>query len=386
MTAPRKLRILYTSDMLGAHDYRFIERMIERGHDVTLVTYIADLDRRNFEVSGYDVRQLEGLRIIYGGALGIRPWSAFAKRIAHFRRAVRNVKPDVIHAGYLTTSGLTGALSGFHPLIVMPMGSDVLVDPVEWRFARWAARLVGSRVNLFNVNSAFIGRKLVEVTRCRPDKVRLIYWGIDMDRFNPNYDRGALKKKYGWEGKTVLVNNRTFRPVYGQEYFFEALRRIVAEDKDVVAVLGGGGPEEEKLRKLADDLDIADHLYWPGYASTDEFADLLRCGDIYVNSSLSDSSSASLMEAIACGLPCVSTDAGGNVEWVLDGKNGYTVPPANAELLAERTLRLIRDGEKRKEMSAESVRIGEECCDRRKQMDKIEGLYYELIPQKEPTL
>ncbi|NOZ20033.1 MAG: glycosyltransferase family 4 protein [Planctomycetes bacterium] len=386
MTQANGLRILYTSDMLGPHDYRFIERLIERGHDVTLVTYIPDLDRRNFEVSGYDVRQLEGLRVIYGGALGIRPWGAFAKRIVHFRRAVRHVKPDVIHTGYLTTSGLTGALSGFHPLLVMPMGSDVLIDPVKWRFARWAARLVGGRADLFNVNSAFIGRKLVEITCCRPDKVRLIYWGIDMDRFNPGFDREALKKKYGWEGKTVLVNNRTFRPVYGHKYFFEALKRILVEEKDVVAVLGGGGPEEEKLRKLAGDLGIADHLHWPGYVSTDEFVDLLRCGDIYVNSSLSDSSSASLMEAIACGLPCVSTDAGGNVEWVLDGKNGYTVPAANAALLAERTLMLIRDGETRKRMSAESVRIGEERCDRRKQMDKIERLYYELIPQKEPTL
>lgn len=385
MTDPTRIKILYTSDMLGPHDYRFLERMLAKGHEVTLVTYIADLDRRNFEVSGYDVRGLKGLRILYGGGLGIRPWKSFFKRMAHFRRAVRAVKPDIVHTGYLTTSGLTGALSGFHPLLVMPMGSDVIVDPVQWRFARWATRLVGSRADCFLVNSRFIGKRLVEAARCRPNKVKLIYWGIDAEQFNPNYDRAALKKRYGWGEKIVLVNNRTFRSFYGHEYFFHAIRRIVAERKDVVAVLGGGGPEEGKLRKLADELGIAAHLHWPGYVSTEEFADLLRCGDIYVNSSLSDSSSASLMEAIAVGMPVVTTDAGGNVEWVFEGKNGYVVPTANSELLADRTLALIRDEESRRRMGAESARIGVERADRRKQMDKIEKLYYQLIPGKEPV-
>jgi len=244
---------------------------------------------------------------------------------------------------------------------------------------------VGSRTDLFNVNSKFIGRKLIESARCSPGKVRVIYWGIDMDRFNPDCDRAALKRRYGWQDKVVLVNNRTFRKVYGHTHFFHALKRIISEEPNVVAVLGGGGPEEEMLRKLAAELGIEKHLHWPGYVSTDEFADLLRCGDIYVNSSLSDSSSASLMEAIAVGLPVVTTNAGGNVEWVFEGRNGYVVPTAEAEPLADRTLRLLRDTAGRRRMAEESARLGEERGDRRRQTDRIQQLYYELIPGKEPS-
>ena len=103
------LRILYASDLLGPHDYRFLAALLEMGHKPTLVTYLHDIDRLNFTRNDFDVRTLSGLEIVREASLcavpvvgrgpgrflqALRHRRLMARRVAHFRSVVERVKPD----------------------------------------------------------------------------------------------------------------------------------------------------------------------------------------------------------------------------------------------------------------------------------------------------
>jgi len=376
------MRVLYTSDLLGVHDYRFLELLVRNGHEAMLVTYTNHIDRFDYPIFGYDVRALQRLDIVHRRPLSRNPCLNPILVAPHFKRAVARFKPDIVHTGWLQTSGFVAALAGCHPLVVMPIGSDALLDPFRSVTRRWITKYVVKRADVITTNSEFMRRAVLDVTGCPPEKVRTIYWGIDMNRFNDRYDKRALKKKRGWEKKLVLVHNRTFRGVYGHKYLFRAVKELVKELPHLLLVLGAGGPREKELRVLADKLDINDYLFWPGYVSTEEFGELLRCGDIYVNPSLSDASSASLQEAMACGLPVVATGGAGNAEWIVDGVNGFLVPPRNAHALAEKILLLAKDADLRGKMARKNAEDAARRADREKNFREIEKLYDELVGRR----
>ena len=80
-----------------------------------------------------------------------------------------------------------------------------------------------------------------------------------------------------------------------------------------------------------------------GWIAHDELPKYLTSADIYVSTSLSDGASVSLVEAMACGLPVVTTDAGDAGKWIEDGRNGFIVPTKSPELLAEKIAYLLEN-------------------------------------------
>jgi glycosyltransferase involved in cell wall biosynthesis len=81
----------------------------------------------------------------------------------------------------------------------------------------------------------------------------------------------------------------------------------------------------------------------------------LKNSDIYVSTSLSDGTSASLLEAMITGLACVVSDIPGNKEWIVDGVNGMLFPARNHEKLAEKMIQLARDAELRKKLGEKAI-------------------------------
>ena len=110
-----------------------------------------------------------------------------------------------------------------------------------------------------------------------------------------------------------------------------------------------------------------------------ELPKYLASSDVYVSTSLSDSTSLSLQEAMACELPPVVTDLSANREWVLDGKNGFIVPVNNREILAERIVYLIENKEVMEKFGKSCREIIKEKAEYEREMDRMERIYQELL-------
>lgn len=119
--------------------------------------------------------------------------------------------------------------------------------------------------------------------------------------------------------------------------------------------LAGSGPQAQELRSLADSLGVADAVNFPGTLALEGIAELFRSADLMLNPSLADNMPNSVLEAMASGVPVVSTDVGG-VPFIVDhGRTGLLVPPGQPQLMADAALRVLSDPALRQRLTEQGM-------------------------------
>ncbi|MCX7999488.1 MAG: glycosyltransferase family 4 protein, partial [Leptospiraceae bacterium] len=138
--------------------------------------------------------------------------------------------------------------------------------------------------------------------------------------------------------------------VKGHEYALLSVRRLVSQGISVRFDIVGDGPERQRVLYTIYDLELQNHVRLLGRLSPEQVRDKLQKADVFLLSSLSEGISNAVLEAMACGLPVVTTDCGGMREAVTDGVEGFIVPVRDPEAMAEALIRLWKDPELRRKM------------------------------------
>jgi glycosyltransferase involved in cell wall biosynthesis len=259
------------------------------------------------------------------------------------------------------------------PLLVAVWGSDVLIEAEKSRILRVFGKVTTRLADAIIVDSE-VQRRAIVGLGCPDTKICCFPWGIDLERFKPR-SQHAPRPNLG-PGKIVICT-RKHRPIYGIEYLLHAAPKVLLEVKNATFLFVGNGPLLDYHKHLVKQLSLEGYVKFLGYVPNDSLLDLLNAADVYVSPSLSDGSSASLMEALACGLPVVVTKIPANQEWIKDGENGFLVPPCDSEALARSIIQLLRDAELTSRMKnanlelarkranwAVNSRVLEECVER----------------------
>ncbi len=140
-------------------------------------------------------------------------------------------------------------------------------------------------------------------------------------------------------GGIIHVSN--FRPVKRVADLVYAMAIVTKEEPNAKLTLVGDGPDRHSVEKLIDSLELHKNVNLTGFRS--DIPNLMRCADIGVLCSETESAPLTLLEGMSTGLPMVSTKVGGVLEIINDGKNGLLVPPKHPEELAQAILRLYKD-------------------------------------------
>jgi glycosyltransferase involved in cell wall biosynthesis len=151
-------------------------------------------------------------------------------------------------------------------------------------------------------------------------------------------------------------------PRKGQAILLEALALLQGK-VDVRLTLAGSGPAEESLRQAADRLGVAGAVTFAGPVSQDDLPALLAKHDVFCLPSFAEGLPVVLMEAMAVGLPVVSTPIAGVPELVTDGSTGLLVPPGRADALAEALSALATDDGLVQKLAAAGRQVVEEGFD-----------------------
>lgn len=150
------------------------------------------------------------------------------------------------------------------------------------------------------------------------------------------------------DGVFRFITVGRFSPVKNQDMMLRAFGDFLSRGHDARLVMVGGGEEEGKLKALAGTLGIADRVELPGYVVDVE--NYLAGADVFLLSSLYEAQPLAVLEAMAAGLPVISTDVGGVRDIVTD--NGILIPPEDAAALTDAMERLYGDHALRAEMAA----------------------------------
>jgi L-malate glycosyltransferase len=142
--------------------------------------------------------------------------------------------------------------------------------------------------------------------------------------------------------RPVFLSNRNLESHYGVDRVLRAFEIIQKNFPEAVLTVAGDGSQRTALEKLAQNLGLK-NVSFVGRVSPHKIRGFYDAAHIYLNGSEIDNQPLSLLEAFACGLPIVTTDAGGIPDIVTDGETGFLVPRGNYQLLAERAIELLHD-------------------------------------------
>jgi glycosyltransferase involved in cell wall biosynthesis len=156
--------------------------------------------------------------------------------------------------------------------------------------------------------------------------------GVDSDRFRP--DGLNLRAERGLRGKRVALVASRLVPIKNVGLAIDAMTIAAASRPDLVLLIAGEGPLGPELKRRAGAAGISDRVLFLGHVPPEDMPGWYRSADFYVLSSDFDNSPNVLLEAMASGLPIVSTDVGGVREYLKDQVNGLVVPARDAPALA----------------------------------------------------
>jgi len=254
-----------------------------------------------------------------------------------------------------------------------------------------AQREVGGRVGAWVRQLAFRYRLGGVVPVAVADEVRvsiqqlygypdppLIPNGVPTDEYAPDPDRRAQwRQAHGIEPHaTVLVHVGRFAPPKNHALLVEAFAQVRA-DAPLYLLLVGGGELENAVREQVAGLGLESRVRFLGVRA--DVADILRASDVFVLSSRVEGNPLSVMEAMAAGLPVVSTAVGGVPELVRDGETGLLVPSEDAGALARAVQALMDDPARRRAMGAAARQDAVSRFDIRHTVRGYEQLYEALL-------
>ncbi|HEX5316015.1 MAG TPA: N-acetyl-alpha-D-glucosaminyl L-malate synthase BshA [Candidatus Kapabacteria bacterium] len=163
---------------------------------------------------------------------------------------------------------------------------------------------------------------------------------IDMESFRP-MDSKNLKRLLAPNGEKLLVHTSNFREVKRVKDAIRALKIILDRGVKAKLLLIGDGPDRGECQALARELGIWQQTRFLGKQS--ELASVLSASDVFLIPSGNESFGLSALEAMACGVPVLSSDVGGLPELNIDGVTGFVVPVGDIEAIAGRTIELLTD-------------------------------------------
>lgn len=294
------MRILLLAHAPSIHTQRWHRALAARGHDVRLLS----------------VERAPGAHPP-GEPIGWPGAPAAVLRYAAARGAVRRAlvewRPDVTVAHFLPNYGFLAALAGASPFVLVAWGSDLLVNarrsPLHAARARWVLR----RASLIHVDA----ENLAEAARdlgAPPERIWTRPWGVDAAGLAP---ASPWRERFARAGRLRVLWTRMLEPIYDPATFLRALGRLRSGGAPFLATIAGDGPLRAGLEAQAAALGLADSVRFLGRVEESRLQDLYREHEIYVSMSLSDSTSQSLLEAMAAGLAAVASDIPGNEPWLL---------------------------------------------------------------------
>ena len=259
------------------------------------------------------------------------------------------LRPDIVHFEW--NSAAIDYLPMFDiwdcPVVVSCRGSQINVRP----------HVPGNDKFIEGLNSTF---RRVAAVHCVSEKIlqeaqeyglnpalgKIIYPAVDPERFRPSDAPRTSDDTFR------IVTTGSLAWVKGYEYALQAIRSLVDNGIAVHFDVVGDGVEFQRVLYTIHDLELEKRVKLHGRLAPDEVIHLLQRADAFLLSSVSEGLSNAVLEAMACGLPIVTSDCGGMNEAVTDGIEGFLTPVRDPRAMADALGKLASNSELRRKMGS----------------------------------
>ncbi len=223
------------------------------------------------------------------------------------------------------------------PFITTLHGTDITLTGVDKSYAPVVEFGINNSNGVTAV-SADLKRQTLEYFDIKKD-IKVIYNFVNFDRFKRT-NKEHFKKAIAPNGEKILIHVSNFRKVKRIQDIICAFG-IIKKEIPSKLLLIGDGPDRIRMEELCRSLDLCEDIRFLGNQNAIE--ELLAIADVFLLASEKESFGLAALEAMACEVPVISTDAGGIPEINIDGQTGFVHSIGDIQAMASSTIKLLKD-------------------------------------------
>lgn len=354
------------------HIKALAEGQARRGHEVIVLASSPDGHAVDHRVNGLRAVLVPRLATIWSTPISPRLFTELPR-----------LKPDLVHLHFPHPPGeIAQLLAGRHAPAVITYHSDIvrqrrllrLYDPILRRVLDNAVRIV--------VTSPAYGRTSPHL-RDRADKVRVVPLGVEVERFDDATGRVGQAARRRWDVPAdafLVVFVGRLRYYKGVEFLLEAMARV----PNAHLLLVGDGALRKRARDQARALGLIPRVRFTGDVPDEDLPGCYLAGDVFVLPSTlrAEAFGTSIVEAMAAGLPVITTEIQTGTSWVNQhGLTGLVVPPGDAPALAAAITHLSQARDLRRTMGSAGRTRAREHFRAATMVEGIERVYAEALEE-----
>lgn len=323
--------------ILGAansiHIVRIVNELVRCGHNVTVMSLPNHKDINN-EINA-NVKYLK-----YSGEKG------YFINYKEVKKIVSSEKIDILNAHYASGYGTLGRLAGFKPYVISLWGSDIYSFPKKSLIKQMILRAnLRSTDCLFSTSECMA----VETSKYISNKnIVITPFGVDISKFSKLRSRDSNKNKI------VVGFLKGTDEIYGIDVFLDIIEKLekvlIEKGIDLEVKICGGGDRAEWLFKTINKKELRGIVKYYGKIRHNDMPEFINACDVICITSLRESFGVVAIEAMACEIPCVVSEAPGLVEVVVDEVTGYIIHGNKISNYVEKIATLSENPELRLQM------------------------------------
>jgi N-acetyl-alpha-D-glucosaminyl L-malate synthase BshA len=347
--------------------------LANRGHDIHFITYanpirldagIPRICYHEVEVSNYPLFQYPPYCL------------ALASRMAE---VAEQYELDLLHVHYAIPHSISALLAQQMvaprkrlPFVTTLHGTDITLVGTDRSYFPITKFSIEKSDSITTV-SRYLQRNTVDIFGV-PNPIHVIHNFVNVDLYRPAPRPST--------GEKILLHISNFRPV---KRVLDCIQILYLVRKRTAAhlLMAGDGPERGPAERLARDLGLSEHVTFLG--KQDHVERLIPTAHVLLLPSELEAFGLAALEAMACGVPPVATNAGGIPELITHGKDGFIEAPGDIESQAQRVIELLTNEELHANMSAAARETAVQRFSTSRVIPQYERLYHEITGTSVPN-
>lgn len=358
------MKVVFISGANSIHTVRWVNALSERGIEVVLIS-LKDHENTEGNIN-------KSIKIIY---LPIKGTKGYYLNSFFINKIIKNEKPDLINVHYASGYGTLGRFIKFEKKLLNVWGSDIYKFPNQSSLKKKILIKNLSSYKAIASTSHCMARETEKYIKNK--EIYITPFGVDTDLFkNLNYEKD--------KSKIIIGIVKTLAPTYGIEYLIKAIKKLEdilkkeIFDKIEVHIYGKGYLEQE-LKQLTVNLNLEEKIKFLGFIKNIDVPKVINKMDIFVVPSIEESFGVAAVEAMACEIPLVVSNADGLKEVVVNNETGFIVTKKDYKAIAEKLKELILNDNLRKELGENGRKRVLELYNWNVNVENMIEIYKEMI-------
>lgn len=384
----QSLKICYVADASNIHVKRLLSFFVERGHEVFC---FSDKGGEGVKIPGVEVIPVPNRDDLLAAGKPAHKTAVLKARTRIMKRKLKEIRPDILHAVFLYQRGWSAAYTGYHPLVITLLGSDIYLPEHNYRngFHLFRDKLLNAlslrQADLISAVTDTLAREADKMT-FRQVPTELIPIGTDQRLFQPELDTEALRERLDIpDDAFVILSPRQITPLYNQDIIIQSIPKVLKDLPNAIFLMKDTFCETEErkayvasLKEQAEALGVAEAIRWDAEVPLQQLPFYYNLSDVVISVPSSDGMPVTVFDAMACRKPLIVGDLPSYNEVIVHGQTGLRVPLRNSHALAHAIVRIARNPDLVQRMVDESQVVLQQYGLFDQQMYRMERYYYSL--------